>query len=70
LEQFVYPQAADFQPNIFYQQDGVPPQWSLHVRETLTRTFPDCWIGRNGPISWPLHLPDITLLDFFFWGYV
>jgi hypothetical protein len=39
LEEFVYPQEADLQPNIIYQQD--PPHWSLHVRETLTRTFQD-----------------------------
>jgi hypothetical protein len=41
LEQFVYPQVADLQPNIICQQDGAPPHWSLHVQETLMRTFPD-----------------------------
>jgi hypothetical protein len=64
LEQFVYPQVTDLQPNI-YQQDEAPPNWSLHVRETLTRTFLDRWIGRDGPISWPTRSP-----DFFSWGYV
>jgi hypothetical protein len=44
LEQLVYPQVTDLQPNIIYQQDGAPLHWSLHVRETLTRTFPDRWI--------------------------
>jgi hypothetical protein len=39
-------------------------------RETLTRTFPDHWIGYDGAISWPLRSPDITPLDLFFWGYV
>jgi hypothetical protein len=65
--QFVYPQVADLQPNIIYQQDGASPHWSLYVRETLTRTFPDRWIGRDGLISWPPRSPDITPLDFFFW---
>jgi hypothetical protein len=67
---FVYPKVADLQPNIIYQQDGAPPYWSLHIQETMTRTFPDHWIGHDGPISWPPRSPDITLLNFFFWEYV
>lgn len=33
-------------------------------------TFPDWWIGRDGPINWPPRSPDISPLDFFLWGYV
>jgi hypothetical protein len=61
---------VDLQPNIIYQQGGAPPHCSLHVRETPTRTFPDRWIGRDRPISWPPRSPDIIPLDFFFWWYV
>ena len=32
--------------------------------------FPDGWIGRGGPTSWPPRSPDVTPLDFFLWGYV
>ena len=32
--------------------------------------FPGQWIGRGGPIPWPARSPDVTHLDFFFWGYV
>jgi hypothetical protein len=28
------------------------------------------WIGRRGPIAWPPRSPDLTLLDFFLWGYI
>jgi hypothetical protein len=28
------------------------------------------WVGRNGPIPWPLRSSDLTPLDFFLWGYV
>ena len=33
-------------------------------------TFPNRWIGRDGPTPWPPRLLDITPLDFFLWGYV
>jgi len=33
-------------------------------------TFPNRWIGRDGPTLWPPRSPDITPLDFFLWGYV
>ena len=64
------PQLIDFQPTIIFQKDGAPSHWGLHVCEFLNKTFSDRWIGRDGPISWPPHSPEITLLDFFLWGYV
>jgi hypothetical protein len=30
----------------------------------------DHWLGRGGPNLWPLHSPDLTPLDFLFWGFV
>jgi hypothetical protein len=36
----------------------------------LDATFPNRWNGRHGPTTWPPRSPDITLLDFFLWGYV
>ena len=70
LEQFLYPEVADLQPNIIFQQDGAPPYWGLDVRRSLNATFQDRWIGRGGPIRWPPRSPDLTPLDFFLWGYV
>ena len=70
LTEYVALKLIDFQPTIIFQQDGAPPHCRLHVREFLNETFPDRWIGRDGPISWPPHSPDITPLDFFLWGYV
>ena len=49
---------------------GLPPHWSMDVRGSLNATFPNRWIGRDGPIRWPSLSPDITPLDFFFWSYV
>ena len=50
LEQLVYPQVAAFQPSIIYEQDGAPPHWSMDIRGSLNATFPNRWIGRDGPI--------------------
>jgi len=36
----------------------------------LDATFPNRWIGRDGPTPWPPRSPDITPLDFFSRGYV
>jgi len=36
----------------------------------LDAEFPNRWIGRDGPTPWPPRSSDITLFDFFLWGYV
>jgi len=36
----------------------------------LDASFPNRWIGRDGPTPWPPRSPDITPLEFFLWGYV
>ncbi|GBM20964.1 hypothetical protein AVEN_253749-1 [Araneus ventricosus] len=53
-----------------FQQDGAPPYWGSLVCDFLNETFPERWIGRGGPTTWPPCSPDITPLDFFFWGYI
>jgi len=67
---YVAPQLEEFQPWISFQQDGVPPHWGSHVRRFLVATFPNRWIGRDGPTHWPPRSPNITPLDFFLKGYV
>ena len=69
LEDFAYPQLAQ-EPGVIFQKDGAPPYWGLRVRQSLERQLPDQWIGRGGPIPWPARSPDMTPLDFFFWGFV
>ena len=68
LELYVAPHLEEFQPWIIFQQDGATPHWGSHVRRFLDATFPDRWIGRNGPTPWPPRSPDITPRDFHLWG--
>ncbi|GBM01363.1 hypothetical protein AVEN_135788-1 [Araneus ventricosus] len=65
-----YNKLEEFQPWIMFQQEGAPPHWGSLVRDFLDETFPDQWIGREGPTPWPPRSPDFTPLDFFFWGYI
>jgi len=36
----------------------------------LDATFPNRWIGRDGPTTWPARSPDITPFDLLLWRYV
>lgn len=56
--------------DVWFQQDGAQVHFSLIVRELLNETFPDRWIGRRGALEWPPRSPDLTPLDFFYWGYL
>lgn len=55
---------------MIFQQDGAPAHFSRRVREILDARFPDRWMGRGGPITWPPRSPDLNVLDFFVWGYI
>ena len=68
--EYMSPQLEQYQQQVIFQQDGAPPHWGLEVGQFLNETFPDRWIGHDGLIPWPLCSPNITLLDFFLWGYV
>ncbi|XP_066157702.1 uncharacterized protein [Euwallacea fornicatus] len=78
LEDFAYPQLVDLVENnpdysenlLTFQQDGAPPHYALAVRQFLNENFPSHWIGRRDPIEWPARSPDLTPLDFFFWGHL
>ncbi|GBM64477.1 hypothetical protein AVEN_194235-1 [Araneus ventricosus] len=53
LQLFIAPQLEKFQPWIMFQQNGEPPHWGSLVRDFLDETFPDRWIGRDGPTPCP-----------------
>ena len=51
----------------WFQQDGAPSHYATTVRDWLNGTFPH-WIGRRGHVEWYPRSPDLSPLDFFFWG--
>lgn len=56
--------------SIYYQQDGAPAHNAQVVRRFLEENFGDHLITTNGPIRWPPRSPDLSVLDFFLWGYL
>lgn len=56
--------------NTWYQQDGAAAHYARNVRTYLDTVFINRWIGRRGAIEWPARSPDLTPLDYFYWGYL
>ncbi|GFY24861.1 transposase-like protein [Trichonephila clavipes] len=54
--------------SMWFQQDGAPAHFSISVRNHLDATCIERWIGRGGPVHWPPRSPDLSCLDYFFWG--
>ncbi|KAJ4447807.1 hypothetical protein ANN_09815 [Periplaneta americana] len=67
LQHYAIPQIPQ---GYVFQQNRAPPHYALHVTDHLNECFPQRWIGRGGPTAWPPRSPDLTPLDFFFWGYI
>ena len=53
-----------------FQQDGAPPHIGKEVKLFLHNNFKNRVISRHFDFDWPARSPDITPLDFWFWGYV
>jgi hypothetical protein len=67
LEEFLMPILEEVGPDdMLFQQAGVAPHF--HKEDFLNRKSPEKWIDRGRPITWPLRSPDLTPLDYFFWG--
>jgi hypothetical protein len=50
--------------NVWFQQDEAPAHFVIMSRNFLN------WIGRRGQMEWPPRSPDLTPLDYFYWGYL
>lgn len=72
LDQYFWPiiNRMPGRQNMFFMQDGATPHFALQTRDWLNLHFPNRWIGRAGPMSWPPRSPDLTPADFFLWPYL
>ena len=53
----------------WWQQDGAPVHVTKDVIDFVEKAFSGRVISRNSEIEWPAYSPDMTPLDYFFWGY-
>ena len=54
----------------WFQQDGAPPHISRITIDFLKKLFPGRLMSKSGDLDWPPRSPDLTLPDFFLWGYL
>lgn len=55
---------------LWFQLDGAPVHNTIVVRNCLNQMFRGKVIGPGFNCHWPPRSPDLTPLDFFFWGYL
>lgn len=56
--------------NSWFQQDGAQCHCTNNSLEMIQIYFRNRIISRNFEFGWPPHSPDLSLLDFFLWGYI
>lgn len=55
---------------MFWQQDGAPSHTSNATMQYLRGQFPGRVMSKRGDLPWPPRSPDLTVCDFFLWGYL
>lgn len=56
--------------NIWFQQDGATAHTARISMALLREMFPGRLISRFGDVPWPARSPDLSVPDFFLWGYL
>lgn len=56
--------------NVWFQQDGATAHTANAVMDYLRRKFRGRVISRNGDVAWPARSPDLSVCDYFLWGYL
>lgn len=56
---------------LIFQQDGASPHFATKNIDLLNENLANRWIGRGSNlIEWPPRSPDLTICDYFLWGYL
>lgn len=72
IRNFLTPQLHHFpvNENTLFQQDGATSHTARISMNAMSALFPGRVVSRNGDIAWPPRSPDLTVCDFFLWGYL
>jgi len=61
----------EFRATLTFQQDGHPAHRSRATLNLIRELFGRRWIGLGSDLhEWPPRSPDLSIMDFFVWGYV
>ena len=69
IEDFLLTRIQD-RPEVWWQQDGATAHAARKTMQLLRQCFGDKIISRNGNVNWPSRSPDLTIPNFFLWGYL
>jgi len=72
LQSFVAPALNNFQQlhEAWFQQDGATSHTAKQSMAAVQELFGNRVISRFGDIPWPPRSPDLSVCDFFLWGYL
>ena len=56
--------------SVWFQQDGATSHTSRASMGVLHPLFPNRLISRFGDVAWPPRSPDLSMCDYFLWGYL
>lgn len=56
--------------DMWFQQDGATAHSARTTTDILKAAFPGRLISRFGDLDWPARSPDLTVPDFFLWGFL
>lgn len=75
LSNFVHPKIEEIVEteglaDLWFQQDGATAHTALKSLTVLRRMFPGRLVSLRGDLEWPARSPDLSICDFFLWGYV
>ena len=56
--------------DMWFQQDGATCHIARVTIDLLRSKFDEHFISLSGPVNWPPRSCDLTLLQYFLWGYV
>ncbi|KAK8402566.1 hypothetical protein O3P69_000747 [Scylla paramamosain] len=75
LEDFFEPKLEELSEetnlgDIWFQQDGATAHTAQVAMVKLRQMFPARLVSRRGDVEWPPGSPDLSICDFFLWGYL
>lgn len=56
--------------DLWFQQDGATAHTARNSLNVLKEMFPGRLVSLRGDVGWPARSPDLSICDFFLWGYL